>query len=1458
MVSPIVNFSRKRHHGFRSREKLTDPEPGTRRGWAWAVAVLAVLAYVPALLSSRGRMPADTKLYLYLDPGRLISDAPWTFDARQFAGWVPHQVIAYLWPQGPWYWLGEQVGLPDWVVQRLWLGSLFFAAGTGVLWLARRLGLGLAAALAAAFVYQLTPYVLPYASRTSAMLLPWAGLGWIVGLTVLAATRTRWRHAALCALVILSVGAVNATALLMIAPAPVLWLVLAAVGGTITWRRAVTTALRIGVLALGTSAWWIAAVAVQGRLGADVLAYSESLESVSYTSTSPEVWRGLGYWLTYIRDIYAPTTSAGRDYMVSGRLIATGFVLLLVGLAGLVTTRWRHARFAIALVVTGVILGVGVHPIDDPSPLMDLLLGDATSGAALALRSSTRAVPLVVLGLALGAGALVDACRGVRLGDRRPVVAVIVAVLAVANLPALTGRRWVDPAIDRDQDPPGAWQAASAALDDGDTRARVLQLPGQEFGAFRWGYTVDPPLPGMTDKPLVTRDLLPLGSAAAMDLLYALDDRFQTGTVEPEAVVPIARLLGADTIWVTGDAAFERFRTARPEVAADLFASGVPGTGEPRAFGDPAVNVPDIPIVDEESLADPRVGEPIPPVLLVPVTDAVPVVRAKDDVVLVTGSGDGLVDAAAAGLIDGHELVRYTGSLDGEELATAAATASALVVTDSNRDRAHHWRGSQDVTGMTEDDDPATPDVLRADPADERLPVFGDDEAAPTVAVQEGPVRARASGYGEPFAYRPEDRAVMAIDGDPATAWRVADRASAIGEHLELTIDEPIDHLTLRQPLGAEAVRHIGRVSIRVDDREPVTVDLDERSFRDGGQRVDLPPTTGPSTVRITIEDVVVPDPTLGPALAAVGFAEVGTGLAPTVEVVRPPADAVAALAAVGEETPVSFVLTRLRTRPTNRWRSDPEPALVREIELPGARSFDPGITVRLHQRASDDVLAELLGITGPRADRRLTGAAAAAGWAAADGDPTTAWTTPFARAVGATLELRSDTELTSFTLTQPGGEHSPITSLRLQHGDITVDVAVPPPDVDGTSTVTLPTPLPAGDLTLTITAVEPRITLDRRYGEPVEHPAAISELSIGPRATVPERIDTGCRDDLLSVDGTPLPVRVTGTLADALAGAPLGASVCGDEQLVLDAGTHRIASTPGARTGLDVDRVVLTSGVRRDAPAAPTATVTGQGRLHRDVTVDGCRDGCWLVLGEGFHESWSASTAAGDLGAPQLVDGGFNGWWIPPSDGPVEVAIRWTAQRPLTIALALTVLTVLACIVLALLDRRREPAPVTVPPRFAVGEPALARRRRLVAAAAWVVAAGLLVAPGWALVAAVSAAVLVVVLGRPRAAGAVTMGALAVIGAVMVHVVRTERPWPDAGWPSRFEWLHRLGVFAAVTLGVVLFAAQCRPGERQRPAGEDGEERAERQVEARVPPEQQGDDDERGHGSEDDHGLGA
>ena len=120
-------------------------------------------------------------------------------------------------------------------------------------------------------------------------------------------------------------------------------------------------------------------------------------------------------------------------------------------------------------------------------------------------------------------------------------------------------------------------------------------------------------------------------------------------------------------------------------------------------------------------------------------------------------------------------------SSSGDDLAGAISGAGALVVTDSNRDRAHHWRGSQDVHGHTEPGGDGD-DVLDATAADQRLTPFTDsDPDQQTVAIQRGPVIATASSYGEPFAYRPEDRAVMAIDGDPTTAWVVGERGDPVG-----------------------------------------------------------------------------------------------------------------------------------------------------------------------------------------------------------------------------------------------------------------------------------------------------------------------------------------------------------------------------------------------------------------------------------------------------------------------------------------------------------------------------------------------------------------------------------------------------------------------------------------------------------------------------------------------------
>jgi len=102
--------------------------------------VIGFLAYVPLLLNDPGRVAADTKAYLYLDPVRLLAGAPYMWQPELGMGTVTHQNIGYLWPIGPFYVLGEGLGLPDWVVQRLWLGSILLLAGLGMRWFLRTIG----------------------------------------------------------------------------------------------------------------------------------------------------------------------------------------------------------------------------------------------------------------------------------------------------------------------------------------------------------------------------------------------------------------------------------------------------------------------------------------------------------------------------------------------------------------------------------------------------------------------------------------------------------------------------------------------------------------------------------------------------------------------------------------------------------------------------------------------------------------------------------------------------------------------------------------------------------------------------------------------------------------------------------------------------------------------------------------------------------------------------------------------------------------------------------------------------------------------------------------------------------------------------------------------------------------------------------------------------------------------
>ncbi|HMG25814.1 MAG TPA: alpha-(1-_3)-arabinofuranosyltransferase family protein, partial [Acidimicrobiia bacterium] len=74
------------------------PSETARRRRVLGYTLLAALSYIPPLRTAPGKVAADTKQYLYLDPTRLLERAPSMWDPNIGLGTVTHQNIGYLFP----------------------------------------------------------------------------------------------------------------------------------------------------------------------------------------------------------------------------------------------------------------------------------------------------------------------------------------------------------------------------------------------------------------------------------------------------------------------------------------------------------------------------------------------------------------------------------------------------------------------------------------------------------------------------------------------------------------------------------------------------------------------------------------------------------------------------------------------------------------------------------------------------------------------------------------------------------------------------------------------------------------------------------------------------------------------------------------------------------------------------------------------------------------------------------------------------------------------------------------------------------------------------------------------------------------------------------------------------------------------------------------------------------------
>ncbi len=1313
------------------------------RGLLWHVAFVA-LVYVPVLRMHPGRIEADTKSYLYLDPARYLGRVTSLWDPHTAMGTLSHQAIGYLFPMGPFYLLLHAIGVPAWVAQRLWLGTLVVLAGYGMRYMLRTLGVEGAGIGVAMIAYAFTPYVLGYTSIYSALLLPWAALPWWIGYAERALRGNAWKYAALFALTVQLAGSVNGSSLVFALLGPVLWVVHAAIFRPETRKNIWPVAWRASLLTGVTSLWWFLPLLIEGKYGVNILRFTESTQAVATTSQPYEILRGLGNWYFYGTDRLGAWVDARPFYTQRVDFVFVSYVVPAIALLGAALVRWKHRAYFITLLFVAVVVAVGAEPYNHPS-----ILGGIYKNLALhrnivfAFRNVGRVMPLLSVSIAAILAVAVSGFVRRMQAARRPMIgytaAGLVLAICLANaLPALGGH-YYSKFLEYSKIP-AYWKQAIAYMNAQPHDTRVLALPGSDFASYRWGDTRDPIEPGLMDRPYVARELVAYGTAPTINLLRSLDHRVQEGTFEASALAPMAQLMGIGDIEVRSDLEADRYSLIAPgDLWRTIGSPTAPGLDPPKSFGK-TTRSNSLVYSEFGDLTIPASQQPNPPaVAVMHVKNALPIVRDEPAtaVMVVDGDGEGLVDLAAQGLLDPNRLILYSAPYlnDPKQLESLADQSNAeLVITDSNRKRGQRWSGLHDNFGYTEQ---AGEKPLVEDPLDQRLDPFeqfGTSDEVRTTTVLAGAKSVQATTYGEPvFAYSPGERPAAAFDGDVRTSWTV-DNGQPVGkERLVLTLAHPIttDHLNLVQFSGRlrqtdpPPKRLISEISLSFDGGHSVKAAIKGTSLLEKGQTIHFPKRTF-TTLQLTIEKVsgkhYIDYVSLNPVgISELRIADDHKGAKPVLidETASLPTDLLRNLGAASASHPLMFVLSREPTMDSA--------AMNRQFWLPTARTFSFSGTGHVSAVATDDAIDRLFGFADASvpggvtatSDERL-GAPVTRASAALDGDVRTSWQTP----VGAPPDSLTFTVHDPITVDHLGvildadGRHSlPISlDIKADNGKTeTVQLPLLPVNQTANGLMNLNVSFPA------IRGKKFRVTVDnvrQVYYADTIMPVGIAELGVpGVKVSatpgfVPER----CYNDIMTLDGRPLSVKFSGLTENALKQKPLPMTLCDPKQvLTLGPGYHnlRVTMSPHNVTGFDVNRIVLaSSSADRAVPPAQLvvrpAVAPSMKVLHSDsssmtVHIDATKQPFWFVLGQSFSSGWTATLNGHSLGGPQLVNGFANGWRITPGNGPMTLHVEWAPEKTVRYAIAVSLLGGLACLFIigfALVRRRREsmvPEPLAV-----------------------------------------------------------------------------------------------------------------------------------------------------------------
>ncbi|BAL87106.1 putative methyltransferase [Actinoplanes missouriensis 431] len=1242
--------------------------------WVPAGALLLVVA---AFIQRPGQTTFDTKLDLVENPIGFMARALHLWNPWATSGELQQQAYGYLFPMAPFFAVGDALGIPAWITQRLWCAALFLAAYFGVLLLARALRIGNdAGRVVGAFAYAVAPRMLTEVGVLSSEMLPVAALPWVL-LPLVTARRfaSPRRAAALSALAVLFMGGINAAAVVMALVLPGLWLL------TRRWDRQlfVLMAWWAGFVLL-TTLWWIIPLLLFGQYSLPFLDFIESSATTTAVTSLFQATRGTNQWVGYIVQ-GEPWWPAGWSLIDNPALMVVTALVAALGLLGLGLRGLPEKRFLVIGALTGLaLLTMGyVGTLDSPfAPLVRELL----DGPLAPLRNVHKFEPVLRLPIALGlAYAASHAPVLPRWRIRVPAAPVVAVLLIAAAAPAWTlllrpGPGW--------SSVPSYWSQATTWLADQDAQDRTLVVPGSGFSQNTWGRTVDEPIQPLAESPWSTRNQIPLGSEGNIRVMDTVEAVLAQGRGSPALADFLARS-GYQYLMVRHD--LDRTVSGAPPITVVRQAiTNSPGLVEAATFG-PRVGAGGA----APSPAD--AGVAVPAIEIFKVDRDVPAVSATAiaGVPVVSGGPESLLGVLEEGLIDPAQPAVLAGDQDGE-LAIPEA-AGQPIVTDGLRRRELNIGRMRDNTSQTLTEDEKTRQGrVRSD----LLPFDADGHQ--TVAAYQG-IRAVDASSSASFAdsIGASDSSALpfaALDGDTSTAWRSDPIQPGSGQWIEVQLE----------------------TAQRITE---VTVDFSE----------DLRTAAPVSYVRITTDQGIVDRPV--PATAGAHKLSTLPGLTTSVRVtvlaLREGYDGGVALRELG--IPGVSAERGLRVPADTGTKTAPAYVFERATQDRGACYADDGV-IRCDQflaRAGEEPLGvdrffatpvnatyDLRLTARPRtggtlpldrdvtasASTTLTGDVTAGAHAAVDGDPSTTWLAePNDPTPTLTLSWDKSRRIDRFRLDTPDSPTTAAATQVLVRAGGKESVL----KVEAEGWVRIP-PVTTKRLEISIVGTW-AVVADPRGDWPA--PAGVSEVEI-PALKDLMKPATGSTPLLarcgtgpsVVLDGVSYPTAVSGTLGDVRAGNRLPVRICDDfasQNVQLTAGEHRLRTVPSAAYVAE-SATLVRDGAGTAAPAATTRTVSVVRWEATDRQVmAGAGEASLLVIPENRNAGWTATLDGRELRAVR-VDGWQQAFVLPAGSGGL-VSLRFTPDGPYRTGLAAGAACVLLVVLAAAAPVRRRVAPVSGPP---------------------------------------------------------------------------------------------------------------------------------------------------------------